>query len=392
MLSMPKKLVVLVLGMHRSGTSTITRGLSALGVDLGDNLMSPIKGNNEKGFFEDVDINSLNVEILNSIGHEWHSLRPISDFDLKGLCQNEYFVKKAKAVLDVKLSDKNSFGIKDPRISKLVPFWLTVLNDLGLDVKVLVACRSPISVAESLQKRNGFPYIKSFYMWMDHNFNSLHFTRGVPRLVVDYDRLIDDPHTQLMRIADYLAPGQALNETSVSEYISTFLDDNLRHTKHTTQESESIHSVPVEVRELHLLMNKMAADPAGCPAGDLAESQLEALSAKQLSNNYLLTLYDYAQDSQRAENAVITEKIQTIEGKLSVLTEERDTLYRRLEEVGTAFSNSRAEFERTIHASAHTQAYLVNELQQVSQKLELTEANLAKIQNTRIYKYLVRCM
>ncbi len=105
-----------------------------------------------------------------------------------------------------------------------------------------------------------------------------------------------------------------------------------------------------------------------------------------------MTLYDYAQDSQRAENAVITEKIQTFEGKLSVLTEERDTLYRRLEEVGAAFSNSRAEFERTIHASAHTQAYLVNELQQVSQKLELAEANLAKIQNTRIYKYLVRCI
>ncbi|MBY8968761.1 hypothetical protein KHP57_24055, partial [Algiphilus sp. NNCM1] len=111
-----------------------------------------------------------------------------------------------------------------------------------------------------------------------------------------------------MRIADYLAPGQALDEVSVSEYISTFLDDNLRHTKHTIQESESAHSVPVEVRELHWLMNKMAAVPAGEPAGDLAESQLEALSAKQLANEHLLTLYDYAQDTQRSENAIITEK------------------------------------------------------------------------------------
>ena len=47
--------VVIVVGAGRSGTSTITRGLSALGIELGDNL-KPGSAKNPKGFFEDLDI------------------------------------------------------------------------------------------------------------------------------------------------------------------------------------------------------------------------------------------------------------------------------------------------------------------------------------------------
>lgn len=69
------KSIVVVLGMHRSGTSAITRGLMVLGVELGDNLMPPAADNN-KGFFEDVDVNAINVELYRSLGHgqDWHTL------------------------------------------------------------------------------------------------------------------------------------------------------------------------------------------------------------------------------------------------------------------------------------------------------------------------------
>ena len=45
--------IIVVLGMHRSGTSTVTRGLRVPGASLGENLMPPAVDNNEKGFFED---------------------------------------------------------------------------------------------------------------------------------------------------------------------------------------------------------------------------------------------------------------------------------------------------------------------------------------------------
>lgn len=81
-----KKLIV-VLGMHRSGTSAITRGLQVLGVNLGDNLMPPVEGNNAKGFFEDLDLNALNVELLQTLRSDWDYLSPIEDSDVEKLTE-----------------------------------------------------------------------------------------------------------------------------------------------------------------------------------------------------------------------------------------------------------------------------------------------------------------
>jgi hypothetical protein len=79
---MTHRRIVVVLGMHRSGTSAIARGVKALGVDLGTRLMAPAAGNNDRGFWEDVDISRLNGRVLAALGCDWDSIRWIvpSDF------------------------------------------------------------------------------------------------------------------------------------------------------------------------------------------------------------------------------------------------------------------------------------------------------------------------
>ena len=79
---MDHKQIVVVLGMHRSGTSAITRGLQVLGVELGSNLLSPEAGINDKGFWEDVDVTAFNDEFLKELGHDWHTLTPIMSEEL----------------------------------------------------------------------------------------------------------------------------------------------------------------------------------------------------------------------------------------------------------------------------------------------------------------------
>ena len=75
-----KKLIV-VLGMHRSGTSAVVKALSCLGVDLGDDFM-PSGDDNPKGFFEDKAVNQLNIEMLEVIGQRWFSLSLVTDADV----------------------------------------------------------------------------------------------------------------------------------------------------------------------------------------------------------------------------------------------------------------------------------------------------------------------
>lgn len=69
---MNEQRLIVVLGMHRSGTSAITRALKVMGVELGDRMMPPVEGNNDKGFWEDIDLNALNIQMLDAIHHEWN--------------------------------------------------------------------------------------------------------------------------------------------------------------------------------------------------------------------------------------------------------------------------------------------------------------------------------
>ena len=64
----PGKRLVVVLGMHRSGTSAVTRGLLATGISFGENLLQPLIGVNEKGFWEDLDILEFNERLLYESG------------------------------------------------------------------------------------------------------------------------------------------------------------------------------------------------------------------------------------------------------------------------------------------------------------------------------------
>ena len=56
--------LIVVLGMHRSGTSAISAGMQVLGVEFGDRLLPPVKGDNDKGYWEDIDLCALNVKCL----------------------------------------------------------------------------------------------------------------------------------------------------------------------------------------------------------------------------------------------------------------------------------------------------------------------------------------
>ena len=118
--------LVVVIGMHRSGTSAVTRGLKALGVELGDRLWPPNEAVNAKGFWEDMDINALNIEMMKALKTDWHYLSPIKHAEIEVLRSSEFF-PRAIELLRAKFGDNAYFGFKDPRVAKLLPFWKEVI-------------------------------------------------------------------------------------------------------------------------------------------------------------------------------------------------------------------------------------------------------------------------
>ena len=70
---LPRRMVICTLGMHRSGTSVVSRILNLLGVHLGmHESVSGIRApDNPKGYWEHNPLALLNDEILARFGGQW---------------------------------------------------------------------------------------------------------------------------------------------------------------------------------------------------------------------------------------------------------------------------------------------------------------------------------
>ena len=254
-----QKRIVVVLGMHRSGTSVITRALQVLGVELGDRLMPPIEGNNNKGFWEDLDVNALNIDLLSSLGHDWHTLTPVLPEEVARLAEGE-FKLRAVEILRGKLSLGGIFGLKDPRIARVLPFWKAVFAHMHLCVSYVIASRNPMSVARSLRKRDGYDLEKGYYLWLEHTIACLVHTQGECRIVVEYDRMLEDPALQLSRMAGVLNLPFNRHSAAYSEYEGQFLETSLQHSKYEVADLALDAAVPADVAALYSLLVKIAAD------------------------------------------------------------------------------------------------------------------------------------
>ncbi len=69
---------ILVLGMHRSGTSAATRVINLLGADLGHDLL-PTAGDNPRGFWEHRAIVEIHEELLAALDRSWHDVRSMPE-------------------------------------------------------------------------------------------------------------------------------------------------------------------------------------------------------------------------------------------------------------------------------------------------------------------------
>jgi len=266
-----QRLLAVVLGMHRSGTSAVTRALPVVGVELGDRLMPPVAGDNDKGFWEDLDVNALNNEVLEVLGADWDTPGVPTAAALE---REELAPLRARGVdlLRGRMTGRDAFGIKDPRLSRLLFFWKPIFRQLDLRVVYLLAVRNPLSVARSVGTRNDFSEEKSYRLWMEHTLGALVETHGEARLCMDYDELVLDPARQVRRIARFVQ--RAIDEAACQEYVAQFLDPQLRHTRFFIGDLENEPGVPSKVCELYLRLRRAAIDDRP-QAWDAIETYLE---------------------------------------------------------------------------------------------------------------------
>jgi hypothetical protein len=160
-------------------------------------------GVNEEGFWENANVVQLNQRLLERVDGTWFC--PPSDSDDIDW-SSEIFAdlkEQALGLLQQGFGEGPLEAIKDPRLCLSLPFWLSVCTELQLPVTVCVIRRSPLEVANSLEKRDGFPIGYGLRLYAQY---SRSMAAGLPpgSLCVTYDQLLEDPESVMRSLADKL--------------------------------------------------------------------------------------------------------------------------------------------------------------------------------------------
>jgi hypothetical protein len=221
---------ILILGMHRSGTSVLARLLNMMGVYFApEGTATGANEENPKGFWERRDVRTLNDMVLHSADADWHRL---GNFSLAQVPETMLarFQKDARKII-LELDAHRPWFLKEPRCCILAPLWLELLEF----PVVLLLYRSPIEVARSLETRNGFPLSFGLALWERYNIAALNATLGMQRLQVNHANLMADPVETVRNLHQQLgALGVRGLSLPSNEEILAFLDSSLYRAKEET--------------------------------------------------------------------------------------------------------------------------------------------------------------
>src|SRR6476661_6439102 len=222
--------------MHRTGTSSVARLLMLLGADSPRNLM-PAREGNEPGHWESEPIVDMHDEIFASIGSSWQDVSPFPRSWFGSAAGKRYRTIAAELV-EQEFGESPLFVIKDPRISRLVPLWLAVLEDLGIDPAFVIPVRNPLEVAASLKARDSIPPARALLLWLRYSLESERATRGQSRVFVSYPRLLSDWEQVARGISEGLDITWSRTTHQATLEIEGFLSGGHRHHTFTYEELE----------------------------------------------------------------------------------------------------------------------------------------------------------
>ncbi len=217
---------VLVIGMHRSGTSVATQAIARLGLStcIADDLLGPTTGN-PRGHWESRSLMDFNESLLTRLGGGWWC-PPVDGGELRALDDRLDDARRRFSAVH----PADGWVWKDPRNSVLLPFWRRAL---GQSPAVVLMLRHPLDIARSLHQRDGLSPEWSLALWERYLRGALTGCHGLRVLVSSYDRLVANPRAWGSDVADLLdVAGLSDGRPVDTEAVADCVKAELRHSAH----------------------------------------------------------------------------------------------------------------------------------------------------------------
>jgi hypothetical protein len=245
-----------VIGMHRSGTSLCSHVLSALGVDMADEIGAA--PSNPKGHWERQEIVELHNRILGLFDRGCES--PLHDLPLPPAWWVDPRVARFRRETMVYLEERMTgglFGFKDPRAARLLPVWRDILSQLNVAPKIVICLRNPEQVARSLRSRDGQAQQLGEYRWLVYLTSAFRFIDNLDFCLIEYEDWFEDRAKNINRLCRFLGMEAHQSPIELDIVLSNIIDadlchDDCRHGRPTSPLVQSFY---------RLLQSQAAGDP-----------------------------------------------------------------------------------------------------------------------------------
>jgi len=351
---------IIILGMHRSGTSMLARLINMMGVYFGEDE-DAIGTNNEnpKGFWERQDIRTLNDSLLHSAGLDWDYVSKLNTDCFTDESIDQF--KQAANEVIAKLDKHKNWLLKEPRLNILLGQWKAVLNQ---PIYIYVY-RTPVEVALSLKVRNEIPRSAGAALWELYNKEALKHITLDRTIFVSHRELIEDPVTVTDRMFDQLVNHGVENISKLSESdVLSFVSPKLHRQK---QEGEIADHVSTEQLMLHDYLAGFAQESA-----QIFENTELSINARESLEDYELFKDTRARLEQTIVNLELsTKELTNINNQ--TLGEIDDILLTSRWRVGNAIINAL----NMVRGNIKTEPAFMNRVLDIRKRLEVNSQKFA---------------
>ena len=268
--------LVLVLGMHRSGTSLLGGVLQHLGLALPGEVIGADQ-HNPAGYFEWDQIVAIQEDLLIDLERWWPSEQGCLPLPSEWMLHPATLAarQQIRALLAAEQGlQQGPWGLKDPRCSRLLPLWIDLAQDLNLPLRLVLACRDPSEVVESLLHRDreitGMDYNRAQRLWWIHNTDVLQGAAAarLPVTVIDYGRWFSTPDQQLSLLLEALPELQPSPEQKQQALASVRPDlrrSQVRLKKEASEDHSSLAWLDPALPRLHQELLALQGQAMGEP-------------------------------------------------------------------------------------------------------------------------------
>jgi len=225
------KTCIFVLGMHRSGTSALTRTLNLLGAELGPELKQADAIDNPTGYWEAERVVELNDQLFAHFDSHYMEYLPLPG-DFQDQRPVQLMAEQALKYLVNTFSGASLPALKDPRLSRTFPVWRHAAERLGWRAVAALSVRDPRQVADSLMRRDrSYAVEDALLLWLAYMLDAERYSRGLPRATISYDDLLADPAAVVSTLATTWDLGFPQSWADVEADVRGFLQLELRRSQ-----------------------------------------------------------------------------------------------------------------------------------------------------------------